>query len=160
MLLGVQADGTKDILASGSTEGAKFWVRVMNELKNRDVNDVLIVVVDGLKVIHRAMDAEAAKGALEAFDSGPWGQKISRDRAKLAAQLERVIPFFAFPGAVRRIIYTTNAIEALNAKLRCAVRTRSNFPTDEAPTKLLFQALRDTARQRKMPPRECSRHPV
>jgi putative transposase len=67
---------------------------------------------------------------------------------------EHVIPFFAFPIAVRRIIYTTNAIEALNAKLRRAVRTRGHFPTDEAATKLLYLVLRQVAGTWKMPPRE------
>ena len=67
---------------------------------------------------------------------------------------ERVIPFFAFPAAVRRIIYTTNAIESLNAKLRRAVKTRGHFPTDEAATKLLFLVLRQAAGEWKMPPRE------
>jgi putative transposase len=73
---------------------------------------------------------------------------------KALAVWERVIPFFAFPEAVRRIIYTTNAIEALNAKLRRAVRTRGHFPTDDAAMKLLFLVLRNTAREWKMPPRE------
>ena len=71
-------------------------------------------------------------------------------------QWDQVIPFFAFPVAVRRIIYTTNAIEALNAKLRRAVRTRGHFPTDEAATKLLWLVLRQVAGEWKMPPREWS----
>src|SRR3954454_3735636 len=66
----------------------------------------------------------------------------------------QVIPFFAFPIAVRRIIYTTNAIEALNAKLRRAVKTRGHFPTDDAALKLLYLVLRDVAAEWKMPPRE------
>jgi len=66
---------------------------------------------------------------------------------------EHVIPFFAFPVAVRRIIYTTNAIESLNAKLRRAVRTRGHFPTDEAAIKLLYLVLRQVAQTWKMPPR-------
>jgi putative transposase len=67
-----------------------------------------------------------------------------------------VIPFFAFPVAVRRITYTTNAIEALNAKLRRAVQTRGHFPTDEASTKLLYLVLRQMAGEWKMPSREWS----
>ena len=197
--LGVQADGTKDILGLWieNTEGAKFWLRVMNELKNRGVGDVLIAVVDGLKgfpeainavfpltvvqtcivhlirhsmdfaswkdrkilagelkAIYRAKDADAAKAAMEAFDSGPWGQKYPAIAQSWRRNWERVIPFYAFPEAVRRIIYTTNAIEALNAKLRRAVRTRGHFPTDDAAMKLLFLVLRETAREWKMPPRE------
>ena len=195
--LGVQADGTKDILGLWieNTEGAKFWLRVMNELKNRGVGDVLIAVVDGLKgfpeainavfphtivqtcivhlirhsmdfaswkdrkvlsgalkAIYRAKDADAARAALEAFDASPWGQKYPAIAQSWRRNWERVIPFFAFPSAVRRIIYTTNAIEALNAKLRRAVRTRGHFPTDEAATKLLFLVLRGAAREWKMPP--------
>ena len=197
--LGVQADGTKDILGLWieNTEGAKFWLRVMNELKNRGVGDVLIAVVDGLKgfpeainavfpltivqtcivhlirnsmdfaswkdrktlagelkAIYRAVDAQAARKALEAFDSGPWGRKYPAIAQCWRRNWERVIPFFAFPEAVRRIIYTTNAIEALNSKLRRAVRARGHFPTDDAATKLLFLVLRETAREWKMPPRE------
>jgi putative transposase len=197
--LGVQADGTKDILGLWieNTEGAKFWLRVMNELRNRGVSDVLIAIVDGLKgfpeainavfpqtivqtcivhlirhsmdfaswkdrkilagalkMIYRAKDADAAKAALEAFDAGPWGRKYPAIAQSWRRNWDRVIPFFAFPEAVRRIIYTTNAIEALNAKLRRAVRTRGHFPTDDAAMKLLFLVLRDTAREWKMPPRE------
>jgi len=197
--LGVQADGTKDILGLWieNTEGAKFWLRVMNELKNRGVGDVLIAVVDGLKgfpeainavfpqtivqacivhlirhsmdfaswkdrkalagalkAIYRAKDADAANAALEAFDSGHWGIKYPAIGQSWRRNWERVIPFFAFPAAVRRIIYTTNAIESLNAKLRRAVKTRGHFPTDEAATKLLFLVLRQAAGEWKMPPRE------
>jgi len=197
--LGVQADGTKDILGLWieNTEGAKFWLRVMNELKNRGVGDVLIAVVDGLKgfpeainavfpqaivqtcivhlirhsmdfaswkdrkalagalkAIYRAKDSDAAKAALEAFEGGHWGIKYPAIAQSWRRNWERVIPFFAFPAAVRRIIYTTNAIESLNAKLRRAVKTRGHFPTDDAATKLLFLVLRQAAGEWKMPPRE------
>ena len=197
--LGVQADGTKDILGLWieNTEGAKFWLRVMNELKNRGVSDVLIAVIDGLKgfpeaitavfpqtivqtciihlirhsmdfaswkdrkilagalkTIYRAKDTDAARAALEAFDASSWGRKYPAIAQSWRRNWERVIPFFAFPEAVRRIIYTTNAIEALNAKLRRAVRTRGHFPTDDAATKLLFLVLREAAREWRMPPRE------
>lgn len=197
--LGVSADGTKDVLGLWieNTEGAKFWLRVMNELKNRGAADILIAVVDGLKgfpeainavfpnaivqtcvvhlirhslefvswkdrkpvvpalrTIYRAKDAEAGKAALEAFEAGPWGQKYPAIAQSWRRNWDRVIPFFAFPEAVRRIIYTTNAIEALNAKLRRATRARGHFPTDDAAIKLLFLVLRETARDWKMPPRE------
>ena len=197
--LGVTPDGTKDILGLWieTTEGAKFWLRVMNELKNRGVDDILIAVVDGLKgfpeainavfpqtivqtcivhlirnsmdfaswkdrkaiaaalkEIYRAKDADAGRQALDAFDAGPWGRKYPAIALSWRRNWEHVIPFFAFPVGVRRIIYTTNAIEALNAKLRRAVRTRGHFPTDEAATKLLWLVLRQVATDWKMPPRE------
>jgi len=197
--LGVQADGTKDILGLWieNTEGAKFWLRVMNELKNRGVSDVLIAVIDGLKgfpeainavfpqtivqtcivhlirhsmdfaswkdrkalagalkTVYRAKDADAANAALTAFDASHWGQKYPAITQSWRRNWERVIPFFAFPEAVRRIIYTTNAIESLNAKLRRAVKIRGHFPNDDAAAKLLFLVLRQAAGQWKMPPRE------
>jgi putative transposase len=197
--LGVTPDGTKDILGLWieTTEGAKFWLRVMNELKNRGVDDILIAVVDGLKgfpeainavfpqtivqtcivhlirnsmdfaswkdrkaiaaalkEIYRAKDADAGRQALDAFDAGSWGKKYPAIALSWRRNWEHVIPFFAFPVGVRRIIYTTNAIEAMNAKLRRAVRTRGHFPTDEAATKLLWLVLRQVATDWKMPPRE------
>jgi len=197
--LGVTPEGTKDILGLWieTSEGAKFWLRVMNELKNRGIDDILIAVVDGLKgfpdainavfpqtivqtcivhlirnsmdfaswkdrkaiaaelkTIYRAKDADAGREALEAFDAGPWGIKYPAIAQSWRRNWEQVIPFFAFPVAVRRIIYTTNAIESLNAKLRRAVRTRGHFPTDEAATKLLYLVLRQVAGEWKMPPRE------
>ena len=199
LALGVEADGTKDILGIWieTTEGAKFWLRVMNELRNRGVEDVLIAVVDGLKgfpeainavfpqtilqtcvvhlirhslefvswkdrkpvvpalrMIYRAKDAEAGRAALEAFEAGLWGQKYPAIAQAWRRSWDRVIPFFAFPEAVRKIIYTTNAIEALNAKLRRAVRIRGHFPTDEAATKLIWLVLREATAEWKMPPRE------
>ena len=197
--LGVQADGSKDILGLWieNTEGAKFWLRVMNELKNRGVADLLIAVVDGLKgfpeainavfpqaiiqtcivhlirhslefvswtdrklvvpplrAIYRAHDAEAGLAALDAFAAGPWGRKYPAIAPAWRRAWDKVIPFFAFPEAVRRIMYTTNAIEALNAKLRRAVKIRGHFPTDEAATKLIYLVLRQTVSEWKMPPRE------
>jgi putative transposase len=197
--LGVTPDGTKDILGLWieTSEGSKFWLRVMNELKNRGVEDILIAVVDGLKgfpeainavfpqtvvqtcIVHlirnsmdfaswkdrraiaaelkkvyRAKDADAGKEALDAFDAGPWGKKYPSIAQSWRRSWEQVIPFFAFPEAVRRIIYTTNAIESLNAKLRRAVRTRGHFPTDEAALKLLYLVLRQVAGEWKMPQRQ------
>lgn len=201
LALGVMPDGTKDILGLWieNSEGAKFWLRVMNELKNRGVEDILISVVDGLKgfpeainavfpqtvvqtcivhlirnsmdfaswkdrksiaaelkAVYRATDANDGLRALDAFDAGPWGRKYPAISQSWRRRWEQVIPFFAFPEAVRRIIYTTNAIEALNAKLRRAVRTRGHFPSDEAATKLLYLVLRQVAVEWKMPPREWS----
>lgn len=199
LALGVQADGTKDILGIWieTTEGAKFWLRVMNELKNRGVEDILITVVDGLKgfpeainavfpqamvqtcivhlirhslefvswkdrkplvpalrEIYRAKDADAGLAALDAFEAGGWGKKYPAITGAWRRNWDRVIPFFAFPEAVRKIIYTTNAIEALNSSLRRAVKIRGHFPTDEAAMKLIFLVLRDITKEWKMPTRE------
>ena len=197
--LGMRPDGTKDVLGLWieQTEGAKFWLRVMNELKNRGLADILIAVVDGLKgfpeainavfpltqvqtcIIHmirhslafvswkdrrpvaaalkeiyRARDAAAGKDNLEAFAASEWGARYPAIAGVWRRQWDQVVPFFAFPQAVRRIVYTTNAIESLNAKLRRAVRTRGHFPNDEAATKLLFLVLRKTAAEWKVPPKE------
>lgn len=197
--LGVRPDGTKEVLGLWieQSEGAKFWLRVMNELKGRGVEDVLIAIVDGLKgfpeaitavfpqaqvqtcVVHlirhslafvsykdrksvaaalkqiyRARDADAGKAALEAFAEGPWGAKYPAIAQSWRRSWTEVIPFFAFPDDVRRIIYTTNSIESLNAKLRRAVRTRGHFPNDDSALKLLFLVLNLAEREWKMPPRE------
>jgi putative transposase len=197
--LGILPDGTKEILGIWieQTEGAKFWMRVMNELKNRGVADILIAVVDGLKgfpdainavfpqavvqtcIVHlirnsmsfaswkdrkavasalrsvyRAENAEAGLVALEAFEESFWGQKYPAISQSWRRHWEQVIPFFAFSAPIRRIIYTTNAIEALNSKLRRAVRTRGHFPGDEAAMKLLYLVLNHAAEEWKRPPRE------
>jgi putative transposase len=199
--LGVMANGTKVVLGMWieQNEGAKFWLRVMNELKNRGVEDILMAVVDGLKgfpeainavfpdtivqtcivhlirnsmafvsykdrkavanalkEIYRATDAKAAEEALTAFEEGPWGQKLPAIGQSWRRAWQEVIPFFAFPGDVRRIIYTTNAIEALNSKLRRAVRTRGHFPSDEAASKLLYLILHRSEKEWVMPAREWS----
>ena len=197
--LGVRVDGRKEILGLWieQTEGAKFWLRVMTELKNRGVEDILIAVVDGLKgfpdaitavfpqaqvqtcivhlirtsldfvsykdrkavaaalrEIYRAKDADAGAAALDAFAAGSWGLKYPAIALSWRRHWPAVIPFFAFPADVRRIIYTTNAIEALNAKLRRAVRTRGHFPTDDSALKLLFLVLNLAEKEWRMPPRE------
>jgi putative transposase len=199
MALGILPDGTKDILGLWieQTEGAKFWLRVMNELKHRGVGDILIAVVDGLKgfpeaitaafpqttvqtcIVHllrnsmnfaswkdrkevaaalrgvyRAVSAEAGLAALEAFEAGPWGQKYPAIAPCWRRVWDNVVPFFAFPEAVRKIIYTTNSIEAMNSKLRRAVRARGHFPNDEAAMKLLYLVLNHLAQDWKRPPRE------
>ena len=197
--LGVLPDGTKEILGIWieQTEGAKFWLRVVNELKTRGAQDILIAVVDGLKgfpeainavfpqtvvqtcivhlirhsmdfaswkdrksvaqalrAVYRAADAAAGQAALDAFAKGPWGGKYPAIAQSWRRNWELVIPFFAFPEGVRRIIYTTNAIEALNSKLRRAVRTRGHFPSDDAAMKLLYLVLNHAAAEWKRPPRE------
>jgi len=199
--LGVRADGTKEILGLWleQNEGAKFWLRVMNELRNRGVEDVLLAVVDGLKgfpeairavfpeavvqtcIVHllrhsldfvswkdrklvaaalkdiyRAVDPVAAEAALAAFEAGPWGRRYAAIGQSWRRAWGEVVPFYAFPLEVRRLLYTTNAIEALNAKLRRAVRARGHFPSDDAALKLLFLALNRTEKEWTMPPREWS----
>jgi putative transposase len=201
LALGIRPDGTKEPLGLWieQTEGAKFWLRVMNDLKARGVNDILIATVDGLKgfpeaigavfpqtivqtcIVHlirhsmgfaswkerkpvtaalkqvyRAKDAETARQKLDEFDQGPGGRKYPAIAQSWRRNWSEVIPFFAFPEPVRRIIYTTNAIESLNAKLRKAVRSRGHFPTDDAALKLLFLVLRQAAKEWKKPPREWS----
>jgi putative transposase len=197
--LAILPDGSKEILGLWieQSEGAKFWLRVMNELKNRGLSDILIAVVDGLKgfpeainavfpqtivqtcivhlirhsmsfaswkdrkgvakglkAVYRAADAKAGLAALEVFETGPWGEKYPAITLSWRRNWDLVIPFFAFPEAVRRIIYTTNAIEALNSKLRRAVRTRGHFPSDDAASKLLYLVLNNAANDWKRPPRE------
>src|ERR671927_89965 len=177
--LGVRADGSKEILGLWleQNEGAKFWLRVMNELRNRGVEDILIAVVDGLKgfpeaiaalspgavaqtcIVHllrqslafvahkdrkavaaalkdiyRAVDAAAGEAALAAFEEGPWGGKYPAIGPSWRRAWGEVVPFYAFPAEVRRLLYTTDELEALNSKLRRAVRARGHFPTDEAAT--------------------------
>jgi putative transposase len=111
-------------------------------------------VAGALKEIDRAQDAAAGQVALEAFAQSVWGRKYEAIASSWRRNWTAVIPFFAFPEEVRRIIYTTNAIEALNAKLRRAVRARGHFPTDESAIKLLFLILRQMQKEWKMPPRE------
>ncbi len=107
-----------------------------------------------LKAICRAVDSAAAEEALTAFEASFWGQRYPAiDQSWRRAWLE-VIPFFAFSDEVRRIVYTTNSIEALNSKLRRAVRARSDFPSDETATKLLYMILNRSEKEWKMAPRE------
>jgi transposase-like protein len=188
LALGVLADGTRDILGLWieGTEGAKFWLKVFNDLKTRGVQDVLIAVTDGLKGIGEALaavfpattlqtcivhlirnsldfaswkdrkalaaalrpiytapSAEAAAAELDAFEQGPWGAKFPTVVAAWRRAWDRVIPFFAFPPAVRRVVYTTNAIESIHSRLRKIIKTRGHFPSDDAASKLIWLALRN-----------------
>jgi transposase-like protein len=188
LALGVLPDGTRDVLGLWieNTEGAKFWLKVFNDLKTRGVADILIAVTDGLKgmgealgavfpattlqtcIVHLirsslefaswkdrkllaaalkpvycAPSAEAAEQALSDFEHGPWGQRLPTVVAAWRRAWDRVIPFFAFPPAVRRLIYTTNAIESLHSQLRKIIKTRGHFPSDDAATKLIWLALRN-----------------
>lgn len=111
-------------------------------------------IAQALRGVYRAETPEAGMAALEAFEAGPWGQKHPAIAISWRRHWDQVIPFFAFPEGVRRIIYTTNAIEALNSKVRRAVRTRGHFPGDDAAMKLLYLVLNHAADEWKRPPRE------
>ena len=113
-------------------------------------------IAAALKEIYRAVDADADETALTAFEEGCWGKKYPAIGLSWRRAWTEVVPFYAFPTAVRRILYNTNAIEALNAKLRRAVRARGHFPNDDAATKLLFLVLNRSGKQWIMPPREWS----
>jgi putative transposase len=96
-----------------------------------------------LRPIYTAASADAAATSLDAFAGGPWGQRFPTVVASWRRAWTHVIPFFAFPPEVRRVIYTTNALESVNARLRKILKTRGHFPTDEAATKLIWLALRN-----------------
>ena len=100
-------------------------------------------LASAIKPIYTAPSAEAAQTELDAFEAGPWGQKFPTVVASWRRAWTHVIPFFAFPPEVRRVIYTTNAIESVNARLRKILKTRGHFPTDDAATKLIWLALRN-----------------
>jgi putative transposase len=185
LALGLTVDGERDVLGMWfqDTEGAKFWMQVLNELKQRGVRDILICCVDGLKgfpdaieaifpnttvqtcivhlirlslkyvprrereqvardlkPIYTATDADTAHQALERFDT-KWGQRFPVITQAWLDAWEHVIPFLAFPPEVRRVIYTTNAIEALNRQLRKALKTKGHFPNEDAARKLIYLAL-------------------
>ncbi len=185
--LAITAEGDKEVLGLWieQTEGAKFWLKVMNELKTRGVADILIAVIDGLKgfpeaiaatfpqttvqtcivhlirnslafvswqdrkkivpdlrAIYRAENAEAAAARLEEFEA-KWGARYPAIAPMWQRAWSHVVPLFAFPPAIRKMIYTTNAVESLHRSLRKIIKTRGSFPTDEAAVKLLFLALRN-----------------
>ena len=96
-----------------------------------------------IKPIYTAVSAESAEAELAAFEAGPWGQKFPTVAASWRRAWSNVIPFFAFPPAVRRVIYTTNSIESVNARLRKIIKTRGHFPSDDAASKLIWLALRN-----------------
>lgn len=109
-----------------------------------------------LKAIYRAKDATDGEKALSDFEASEWGRKYPALGQSWRRAWNEVVPFFAFHPDVRRLIYTTKAIEALNSKLRLAVRARGHFPTDEAATKLLFLVLNRSEKESTMPAREWS----
>jgi putative transposase len=197
LAIGVRCSGYKEILGLWieQNEGAKFWLSVMTELRNRGIRDILIAVVDGLKgfpevietvfpetivqtcIIHlirysmgfaswkerkriaaalrqiyQAETAEVARERLEAFAEGPWGKKYPSIVAAWERKWEQVTPFFAFSPEIRRIIYTTNAIESLHSQVRRSVRVRGHFPSDRSATKLIYLVLRNVEAKWKRPP--------
>nr|PZN72632.1 MAG: IS256 family transposase [Pseudomonadota bacterium] len=185
--LAYNGDGEKEVLGLWieQTEGAKFWLRVVNELKARGVNDILIAVVDGLKgfaeaitsvypqtlvqtcivhlirnslafvswkdrrtvlpwikAIYRAENADMALVRLEEFEA-EWGKRYPAIGQIWRHAWEHVVPFFAFAPGIRKMIYTTNPVEALHRSLRKIIKTRGSFPTDEAALKLLYLAIKN-----------------
>jgi putative transposase len=96
-----------------------------------------------LRPIYTAVSADAAAAALDAFEQGPWGRRFPTVVASWRRAWAHVIPFFAFPPAIRRVLYTTNALESVHARLRKIIKTRGHFPHDEAATKLIWLALRN-----------------
>jgi putative transposase len=96
-----------------------------------------------IQPIYTAVSAEAAQSELDAFEAGPWGQKFPTVVSAWRRTWDKVIPFFAFPPEVRRVIYTTNAIESVNARLRKIIKTRGHFPSDDAATQLIWLPLRN-----------------
>lgn len=96
-----------------------------------------------LRTIYAAPSADLALTGLDAFERGEWGQRFPTIVAAWRRAWPRVIPFFAFPPEIRRVLYTTNALESVHARLRKIIKTRGHFPTDEAATKLIWLALRN-----------------
>jgi len=182
--LGIDLAGRKDVLGlwTSAAEGAKFWLNVLTELRNRGVRDIYLACVDGLKgfpqaiesifpktqvqlcivhmvraslnyvtwqdrkqvvadlkPIYKAVTADEAERQLSAFES-QWPKYPAISRL-WREHWERVIPFFAFPEEVRKVVYTTNAVESLHMSLRKIIKTRGSFPSEEAAIKLLYLAL-------------------
>ena len=195
LAIGVNMDGMKEVLGMwiAQSEGAKFWLQVVTELKNRGLEDILIACVDGLKgfpeaietvyprtevqlcIVHMvrhslnfvgwkqrkevaadlrniytAATESEAETRLDEF-AEKWDAKFPMISKSWRANWGRVIPFFAHPPEIRKVIYTTNAIESLNSSLRKVTKTRSSFPNDEAVLKLLYLALRNIAKKWTMP---------
>ncbi|MDZ7871216.1 MAG: IS256 family transposase [Rheinheimera sp.] len=198
LALGVNSDGEKELLGLwlSQNEGAKFWLSVMNELKNRGVNDIFIACCDGLKGFPEAIEAvypktqvqlcivhqvrhslrfvgwkerkevaadlrtiygaatlQQAEQALDEF-AVTWDEKHPGISQSWRNNWSRLSVFFDYPPEIRKVIYTTNAIESLNASLRKVTKTRRSFPNDEAVLKLLYLALHQIAKKWTMPLRD------
>lgn len=196
--IGVTMEGNKEVLGLwlAQNEGAKFWLQVITELKNRGVQDILIACVDGLKgfpeaiqsvfpqtqvqlcIVHlirnslnyvpwkdrkalaqdlkpvyTAPDQESARVFLDEFKE-KWDGKYPMVSDVWTRNWEGWTPFLAYPDFIRKAIYTTNAIESANKSLRKIIKTRGQFPTDEAALKLCYMALKNIAKKWTMPIRE------
>ena len=191
LAIGINREGLKEALGIwvAQTEGARFWLTVMTELKNRGVQDIFIACVDGLKGLPEAIEAVFPKTQVQlcivhkvrnSLKSVPWKERRvvaadlrqiytspSREAAEqelrrfaekwderfpLIAQMwqrnwERVAVFFAYPEEIRRVIYTTNAIESVNMGLRKIIKNRGSFPNDEAAMKLIYLALQNISQK-------------
>jgi len=200
--VGVDWNGLKDVLGLwiADTEGAKFWLTVVTELRNRGVEDIFIACVDGLKgfpeaieavfpkaqvqlcivhlvrhslkylprkdwlqvtadlkAIYRAPTADAAEQELQRF-ADKWGSRYPAIHGIWQRNWSRIIPFFAFPPEIRRVIYTTNAIESLNRSFRKIIKTRGSFPSQEAALKLMYLALKNATTTWRGQPVKCWKH--
>jgi putative transposase len=189
--IGVNLEGSKEVLGlwTSDNEGAKLWLQVLTEIRNRGVEDIFIACVDGLKgfpeaielmypqaqvqlcivhmvrhslnyvswkqrrsvaadlrTIYTAATAEAAEVALSQFE-GKWDASHPTISQVWRRNWERIIPFFAFPAEIRKVIYTTNAVESLNMSLRKVIKTRGSFPNEEAALRLLWLALRNHSKK-------------
>ena len=198
LALGINMSGEKEILGLwiAQTEGAKFWLQVVTELKNRGVQDIFIACVDGLKgfpeaieavypktavqlcivhmvrhslnyvswklrkavaadlkTIYAAATADEAQIILQQFDD-KWGADYPTIVKSWRSNWPRITPFFDYPPEIRRIIYTTNAIESVNMSLRKVTKNRGSFPTDDALIKLFYLALSNIAKKWTMPLRD------
>lgn len=198
LAIGVNLSGIKEVLGLwvAQAEGAKFWLQIVTELKNRGVQDIFIACVDGLKgfpeaietvfpkaqvqlcivhlvrhslnyvgwkqrkevaadlqTIYRAATREEAELRLSEF-AEKWDSQFPTISRSWRSNWERVVPFFAYPAEIRKVIYTTNAIESVNMSLRKIIKNRGSFPTDEAALKLLYLALQNIARKWTMPIKE------
>jgi transposase-like protein len=185
LAIGVNCDGERDVLGMWfqRTEGAKFWLQVLTDLKTRGLQDVLVCCVDGLtgfpeaieavfpktwvqtclvhqvrsslrfvpyrdkravaadlKRIYTAVDRDHAEQELERF-AEKWDQRYPTISASWIEHWERIVPFLAFPPDVRRVVYTTNTIEALNRQIRKIIKTRGSFPNEDSARKLLYLAI-------------------
>jgi putative transposase len=189
--VGVNLEGRKEVLGLWTTnnEGAKFWLQVLTEIKNRGVQDIFIACVDGLKgfpeaietvypqaqvqlcivhLVRHSLDYVSWKqrkevaGDLRPIYAAPTPEVAEQKREEFAAKWdrthptiaqiwkrnwERITPFFAFPDDIRKVIYTTNAIESLNMSMRKIIKTRGSFPNEEAALRLLFMALRNHSKK-------------
>ena len=195
LALGINVDGLKEVLGMwiAKTEGAKFWLSVLTDLKNRGLQDIFIATVDGLKgfpdaietvypqtqvqlcivhmirnslkyvswkqrkematdlkTIYRADTVELAEKNLDVF-AKKWNPTHPTVSKSWYSNWERLIPFFAYPKEIRRVIYTTNAIESMNMSLRKVTKNRGSFPTDDAVFKLLYLALMNITKKWNMP---------